>query len=118
MREFDYNFHVCPICNNKMREEHLGSTDLWCKNGCCKYDVDPQGETVSVSLFNDEENNDLNFLLELYKEARLQWEPLDDDDYKMQKELDREMEKFLNAISYWKENDRYLVRILEGKYDE
>lgn len=115
MKKFDYNFRICPICDRDMYVESLGSTKLSCKNGCCIYDVDPQGETVFVTLFDDEENDDLNFYLELYKEALLRWEPLSEDDYKTQKKFDEDMKRFLKTIEYWREDDRYLIKILEGK---
>ncbi|MDF2534345.1 MAG: hypothetical protein K0R18_502 [Bacillales bacterium] len=108
--KFDYNYHVCPICSKELNSEYDGATDLWCSNGCVTYDVDPQGENVSVKIFGEE-----YFLLELYKEALLQWHPIQPRDYERQKKFDEDMKKFLERVSYWKANDRYLAKIMVGE---
>lgn len=96
--EFDYNYHQCPLCQHAISfaEENEDS----CPNGCVSYDVDPQGETVSVQFFDGMYDED-SYLLNLEPEG---WNR--ESNY-----LKVNLKKFQEIIRYWKENDRYLKRL-------
>lgn len=51
--KFTYDFHTCPICEEKMDFTKSHGTEGECPYGCCKYDVDPQGETVYAEIFDE-----------------------------------------------------------------
>jgi len=97
LSDFDYHFRKCPICEESLlfQDSNVGK----CSNGCVEYDVDPQGETVTVSLF-DSELDDENFLVSLYKTG---WSANDRD-------MVVDLQKFQEAILYWRENERYKKR--------
>lgn len=105
--EFNYNFNNCFICDSKMLEFDSGLI-LKCKNGCCNYDIDPQGENIFVELFDGEgESEDLAFCIGLYERTWHRQEQIE--------QLKLEEQRLLEAIKYWKTNERYLIKILGGK---
>lgn len=97
--EFDYDFTKCPICESKM--VRYNDEELRCRNGCCKYDIDVNeaGTLVLAFVFNEG-----SYLLDKYKQ-----------DYDCDNYIGIETEGFLRKIDYWRENDRYLVKIMEDQ---
>lgn len=81
------NSGICPICRGEMEKskKHPYST-IFCKNHC--YAFSHRGDRKVIMVFNDSwqthEEFDLKTKLEIYK-----------------------------IIKYWKNNDRYLMKIME-----
>lgn len=92
--QFDYNFTKCPICESDMTHSLIRR----CDNGCCAYQLDPQGEIVRATLFQNEA-----FVLELYQNALLQWQPVTSEDTKKQEKLNKQMNRFLERVDFWKD---------------
>ena len=102
--KFDYNFRKCHICDKKI--DSGSNINVKCPNGCCEYNVDPQGEIVDIMLFN---NEDLFFIAPLYEKSN--FDAIHDPEY--EKELHEELKKYLKAIAYYRENNRYLVELMK-----
>lgn len=82
---FSYDFKICPICDEAMDEgDYL---DFTCRSGCCVYEIDPQSDNVSVSLFNGK------------------WYMLPLSAYSLS-EYAKELKEFLVEVSYWKEKNK------------
>lgn len=96
--EFDYDFTKCAICDGEMYE--YGKEMTRCKNKCCIYDFNTdEGKTiVLVSIFNDSE---IWYFVDRYKDNDLS------DIYVI------DNESFLKRVNYWRENERYLIKIME-----
>lgn len=45
---FNYNFDVCPICGKEMT--YGDNVESECENKCIRFDIDPQGETVTAYI--------------------------------------------------------------------
>ncbi|MNJ90052.1 hypothetical protein D3C87_76440 [compost metagenome] len=101
--EFDYDFSKCPICGSKMvdQEKHV----TICKNGCCEYDFDTDSEKtlVYIVMFSEE-----NYLINRYKS--------NSQDNLNSATVTIDTRSFLRQIDYWRENNRYLMKIM-GRYD-
>lgn len=95
--EFDYDFSKCAICDGVMYEYGLEMTR--CKNKCCIYDfdTDERKTIVFVYIFNDSE---ICYFVDRYK----------DNDSNSGFLVDNE--SFLKIVKYWRENERYLMRML------
>lgn len=101
MESFKYDPDNCPVCSSELNRKNFSYSndfDIECKkNGCYEYYKRTFGDLVNHVFFVFEKRFD--FL------AVPESEP-------------REREQFtqsgvLEEITYWKENDRYVMRILE-----
>lgn len=101
--KFNYNFHICPICSEKMDFKIQSGTVGHCPNGCCHYDVDPQGETVYAEIFDEKRR----YCIGLYPKT---WHKED-----IQQELHYDLGRFMERIEYWKQDNQYLKKIEEYK---
>lgn len=102
MDKFKHDFKDCFICGKEMTRFYHG-LELRCDNGCCTFEIDPQGESVFIELFGGEDDNTC-FSVRLYERT---WH--NEDITKRLKENEREL---MEAVKYWQEDDRYLMRIM------
>lgn len=95
MEEFNYDFSNCFICGSDMTKS---MNPLWtlCKNGCCEYEIYQLGEYVRVQLFNE---SACYFYVGLHEKTKLG---------------KQDEGRLLKEIKYWKEDERYLAKIMQG----
>lgn len=87
---YDYDIKKCPICHNDMINHEFTYVPTECRNGCFYRFYHPSG-TIIIKIFDEEFVHVSGY--SLHKE-------------KLHNEI-------LDKIEYWKENDRYLLKILE-----
>ncbi|MNJ90079.1 hypothetical protein D3C87_76710 [compost metagenome] len=85
--------NICPICNSKMIEE--SSSNVYCKNKC--YAIVGTWGAVDIQVFGK------NFLF-ILREF--------EDELEDERDI-LESEKISELVQYWKENERYLIKLME-----
>ncbi|MDF2534333.1 MAG: hypothetical protein K0R18_490 [Bacillales bacterium] len=80
----------CPICENDLI--HLSDLSAYCENKCYEIHMDGEERVYAISVFYDRDNEDETYF-----------------------SIKKQMVKIIEKIEYWKENDRYLMRILVGE---
>lgn len=84
--------NICPICDSKMVEE--SSSNVYCKNTC--YAIVGTWGAVDIKVFGE------TFLF-IVREL--------EDELEDEKDL-LESRKISELVRYWKENERYLIKIM------
>lgn len=103
MNKFEYDFKKCGVCDSEMVSHNHGFI-LKCCNGCCNYYVDMQGGTAVVELFGKQDEDHL-FAVGLH-EKNLH------NNRELIEKLKYDEQKLLESLRYWRENDRYLMKIM------
>lgn len=85
----------CPICKSNLTENILYMNYLYCLNNC--YFIQTRSSEVEIKIFKK------TFIIPRKNYKGLIKEYKEEQENKLQKE-----------IRYWKKNDRYLTKILEG----
>lgn len=104
----------CPICESEMRKEFISnSTDeyyiLVCPNNCYKIDIDKQLESDNCLLLNAiVAGVDAFYTYSFIANVK----PIESI---LKKKVDR-LNYLYVTINYWKTNDRYLIKILQGGF--
>lgn len=100
MKEFNYK--NCPICNEKIIPFYHSKQSILCKNECYGYS----------NAFSSMPNSDIStldyILINIFKDTLkvTSKDTIENDEVK---------EKINMLISYWKENDRYLMEIISNE---
>jgi hypothetical protein len=82
----------CPICESNIVVSIFYKFDSVCVNKCYEIYRDNGSNAYAVSIFYDEDSED-----ETYFSIKAQ------------------EKKIIEKINYWKENDKYLMRIIAGE---
>lgn len=106
MSNYKYDFSKCFICDGEM----IATTEIFvtykCKNSCCEYDIEIMVGTVLVELFGGREQED--FFNIRYYEEHSTYPPSCIEQFK------EDEKELIEKVKYWRENDRYLMKIIEG----
>lgn len=99
IKAMEFDVYRCCICNRGMNI--ISRTSRKCKNGCSKYYEAYNGGYRAVTLFNENE----------YYISMIEHEILSPA---INKTIQKHEKLLLKEIEYWKENDRYLIKVLGG----
>ncbi|MNJ90054.1 hypothetical protein D3C87_76460 [compost metagenome] len=115
--EFDYNYTKCQICESKMIE--LKKDKTICKNGCCMYNfqTDIERKSIFVTIFDEQGfikkgYTGSSYLLDKYENSYVGGSLLPEELKELRIMMETNLLDFLKEVNYWKENDRYLMRIM------
>ncbi|AEO93722.1 gp464 [Bacillus phage G] len=95
---------ICPICQSKLERRYGNIYNLACHNGC--YDIAMHSKiklNFGVSFFHEKS-------YQLYGALR----NIDNAIYSTDEKFET-VYKIYDEINYWKENDRYLMKIIKGE---
>ena len=99
IEKVDRDFCKCHICETVFHGVE-GDTLLSCPNGCVRYNIDPQGENVKITLFNDEE-----YFVRLYDDTRYR-------NKGFRERIEEYERNYIDVLNYWREDDKYLIRLI------